>query len=142
MIRPGWTPYGPSKAALEACSAIWAADLAEFGVTVELLPTGDAVEALNRAILTTHNPEGALLFGVDNVSFVRALEEDLFIEYESSALDDVDVIAVAAARWARRGCSGARVGGGCPTTATASPRQWLSGDDYCIRVARTIPLSP
>lgn len=62
----------------------------EFGVTVELLPTGDAVEALNRAILTKNNPEGDLLFGVDNVSFVRALEQDLFIEYESPALDGVD----------------------------------------------------
>ena len=62
----------------------------EFGVSVELLPTGDAVEALNRAILTKNNPEGDLLFGVDNVSFVRALEEDLFIEYESSALEGVD----------------------------------------------------
>ena len=63
---------------------------AEFGVTVVLLPTGDAVEALNRAILTKNNPEGDLLFGVDNVSYVRALEENLFIEYESPALDGVD----------------------------------------------------
>ena len=62
----------------------------EFGVSVELLPTGDAVEALNRAILTKNNPEGDLLFGVDNVSFVRAIEQDLFIEYQSSALDNVD----------------------------------------------------
>ena len=47
MIRPGWTPYGPSKAALEACSAIWAADLAELGVTVNVLvPGGPANTAM------------------------------------------------------------------------------------------------
>lgn len=40
MIRPGWTPYGPSKAALEACSAIWAGDLADTGVTVNVLVPG------------------------------------------------------------------------------------------------------
>lgn len=40
MIRPGWTPYGPSKAALEACSAIWAADLEATGVTVNVLVPG------------------------------------------------------------------------------------------------------
>jgi thiamine transport system substrate-binding protein len=62
----------------------------EFGVSVELLPTGDAVETLNRAILTKNNPEGDLLFGVDNVSFVRAIEHDLFIEYRSPGLADVD----------------------------------------------------
>lgn len=43
MIRPAWTPYGPSKAALEAASANWAGDLREKGVTVNvLLPGGPA----------------------------------------------------------------------------------------------------
>ena len=47
MIRPGWTPYGPSKAALEACSAIWAADLADTGVSVNVLvPGGPANTAM------------------------------------------------------------------------------------------------
>ena len=40
MIRRGWTPYGPSKAALEACSAIWARDLEGTGVTVNVLVPG------------------------------------------------------------------------------------------------------
>jgi len=62
----------------------------EYGVTIALLPTGDAVESLNRAILTKSNPEGDLLFGVDNISYVRALAEDLFVEYESPALRNVD----------------------------------------------------
>lgn len=40
MIRRGWTPYGPSKAALEAQSACWAKDLEDTGVTVNVLVPG------------------------------------------------------------------------------------------------------
>ncbi len=41
MRRAGFSPYGPSKAALEAETAIWAQDLAGTGVTVNsLLPGG------------------------------------------------------------------------------------------------------
>ena len=43
MIRPSWTPYGPSKAALEASSSNWAGDLEGTGVTVNvLIPGGPA----------------------------------------------------------------------------------------------------
>ncbi|MBT5049470.1 MAG: SDR family oxidoreductase [Rhodospirillaceae bacterium] len=43
MIRPAWTPYGPSKAALEAASSNWAGDLDGKGVTVNvLIPGGPA----------------------------------------------------------------------------------------------------
>jgi 3-oxoacyl-[acyl-carrier protein] reductase len=41
MRRAGFSPYGPSKAALESETVIWAQDLAETGVTVNgLLPGG------------------------------------------------------------------------------------------------------
>ncbi len=47
MTRPGWTPYGPSKAALEACTAIWAGDLDGSGITVNvLIPGGPANTAM------------------------------------------------------------------------------------------------
>ena len=47
MTRPGWTPYGPSKAALEASTAIWAGDLEGTGVTVNvLIPGGPANTAM------------------------------------------------------------------------------------------------
>ena len=47
MTRSGWTPYGPSKAALEACTAIWAGDLEGTGVTVNvLIPGGPANTAM------------------------------------------------------------------------------------------------
>ncbi len=43
MVASGFSPYGPSKAALEASTAIWAKDLAGTGVTVNaLLPGGPA----------------------------------------------------------------------------------------------------
>ena len=41
MRRRGFSPYGPSKAALESATAIWAQDLAGSGITVNaLLPGG------------------------------------------------------------------------------------------------------
>jgi NAD(P)-dependent dehydrogenase (short-subunit alcohol dehydrogenase family) len=40
MVMRGMAPYGPAKAALEANSAIWAQDLAETGVTVNVLVPG------------------------------------------------------------------------------------------------------
>ena len=47
MTRPGWTPYGPSKAALEASTAIWAGDLEGTGITVNvLIPGGPANTAM------------------------------------------------------------------------------------------------
>jgi 3-oxoacyl-[acyl-carrier protein] reductase len=43
MMLEGFSPYGPSKAALEAATAVWAKDLASTGVTVNaLLPGGPA----------------------------------------------------------------------------------------------------
>ena len=43
MMMDGFSPYGPSKAALEAATVIWSKDLAGSGVTVNaLLPGGPA----------------------------------------------------------------------------------------------------
>jgi len=40
MMMEGFSPYGPSKAALEAATVIWAKDLAGTGVTVNALAPG------------------------------------------------------------------------------------------------------
>ncbi|WP_011582278.1 MULTISPECIES: SDR family NAD(P)-dependent oxidoreductase [Chelativorans] len=40
MLRPGWVPYGPSKAAAEALSACMAGDLEGTGVTVNVMTPG------------------------------------------------------------------------------------------------------
>lgn len=42
MTRRGYSPYGPSKAALEACSASWSQDLEGSGVSVNVLLPGGA----------------------------------------------------------------------------------------------------
>jgi thiamine transport system substrate-binding protein len=55
----------------------------ETGLTLRILQTGDAGEALNRALLTAGDPEGDVFFGVDNNLLSRAFEEDLFEPYES-----------------------------------------------------------
>lgn len=44
MKRKGFTPYGPSKAALESMSAIWAQELEGTGITLNLLLPGGATK--------------------------------------------------------------------------------------------------
>lgn len=44
MIRAGYSPYGPSKAAVEAMTRVWARDLAGSGVTVNALLPGGATD--------------------------------------------------------------------------------------------------
>jgi 3-oxoacyl-[acyl-carrier protein] reductase len=42
MVRNGYSPYGPTKAGLEAASRVWAQDAAGTGVTVNVLLPGGA----------------------------------------------------------------------------------------------------
>jgi NAD(P)-dependent dehydrogenase (short-subunit alcohol dehydrogenase family) len=42
MVMQGFSPYGPSKAALEAATVVWSKDLAGTGVTVNALVPGGA----------------------------------------------------------------------------------------------------
>jgi NAD(P)-dependent dehydrogenase (short-subunit alcohol dehydrogenase family) len=44
MVRKNLSPYGPSKAFLEACSRIWAEELSGTGVTLNVLLPGGAVD--------------------------------------------------------------------------------------------------
>ena len=54
MRRRGFSPYGPSKAALESATIIWAQDLAGSGVTVNaLLPGG----ATNTGMIPANYPD-------------------------------------------------------------------------------------
>ena len=62
----------------------------ESGLTLRILKAGDAGEIVTRALLTAGNPEGDVLFGVDNNLLTRAIEGDVFEAYESPALADVD----------------------------------------------------
>lgn len=68
---------------------VLAAFEAESGLTVEILFAGDAGTMVNQAILSKENPQGDVLFGVDNTFLGRALENDLFAPYESPLLADI-----------------------------------------------------
>ncbi|MEX0952809.1 MAG: thiamine ABC transporter substrate-binding protein [Nitriliruptoraceae bacterium] len=59
-------------------------------ITVEVVPLGDAGTLVNQAILTRDNPQGDVLFGVDNTFLSRALDADLFLEHRSPRLDVVN----------------------------------------------------
>ncbi|HEY6532943.1 MAG TPA: thiamine ABC transporter substrate-binding protein [Acidimicrobiales bacterium] len=61
----------------------------ETGVAVRLLPSGDAVTVVNKAILTKDNPEGDVLFGIDENSLGRAFVASLFRPYEADGLRTV-----------------------------------------------------
>ncbi len=58
-------------------------------VKVVFLKSGDAGSLLNRAILTSTNPEADVLYGIDNTYLSRALDSDLFEVYQSQYLTNI-----------------------------------------------------
>jgi thiamine transport system substrate-binding protein len=62
---------------------------AEHGVTINFVRAGDTGSALNQAILTKSNPLADIFFGLDNTFLTRAIEEELFIPYESPMLAQI-----------------------------------------------------
>jgi thiamine transport system substrate-binding protein len=63
---------------------------AETGITVEVIPLGDAGSALNRIILTADDPEGDVFFGIDSTFLTRALAADILLPYRADGLERVD----------------------------------------------------
>ena len=61
----------------------------ESGLTLRILQGGDANEMLNRALLTAGDPQGDVIFGIDDSVLSRALDGDLLEEYRSDELDHV-----------------------------------------------------
>ena len=62
----------------------------ETGLRLRILKGGDAGEVVARALLTAGDPEGDVLFGVDNNRLARTLAGDVFEPYRSRALASVD----------------------------------------------------
>lgn len=60
------------------------------GSDITILRSGDAGQALNKAILSKNNPMADLFFGVDNTFIGRALDNDIFITYTPKGFEDID----------------------------------------------------
>lgn len=67
----------------------------ETGIKVEVVTGGDAGELVAKAVLTAGEPEGDVLWGVDNTLMSRAVEADVFVPHRSRHIDDLDPTAVA-----------------------------------------------
>jgi thiamine transport system substrate-binding protein len=61
----------------------------ETGIIVEVFKAGDAGQMLNQAILAKDDPLADVLFGVDNSFLSRALDNEIFVAYESPELANV-----------------------------------------------------
>jgi thiamine transport system substrate-binding protein len=61
----------------------------QTGIEVTFIQAGDAGEVVNRAILTKARPLADVLYGIDNSLLARAINEDIFIPYQSSELVNV-----------------------------------------------------
>jgi thiamine transport system substrate-binding protein len=68
--------------------------LAEFtadtGHTVTIVVAGDAGTMVNKAALTAGNPEGDVMWGVDNTLLSHAIEAGIFSPYETGSLAALD----------------------------------------------------
>ena len=56
------------------------------GITVKMVPVGDAGQLANRLILASGNPEGDVAFGVDNDQLAELFAKDVFVPYTSAGL--------------------------------------------------------
>jgi thiamine transport system substrate-binding protein len=65
----------------------------ETGIAVEVVTGGDAGELVAKAVLTAGEPEGDVLWGVDNTLMSRALAADVFLPHASVHVDDLDPTA-------------------------------------------------
>lgn len=65
----------------------------ETGIKVEIALGGDAGELVTKAALTTGNPQGDVLWGVDNTLLSRAIDAKIFSAYKNKNSDELDETA-------------------------------------------------
>lgn len=65
----------------------------ETGVKVEIALGGDAGELVTKASLTAGNPQGDVLWGVDNTLLSRAIDADIFSAYKTKNINELDETA-------------------------------------------------
>lgn len=73
----------------DALNEVLAEFTADTGVAVEVLRAGDTGTMVSKAVLTAGNPEGDVMFGVDNTFLSRVLDADVFEPYVADGLDAV-----------------------------------------------------
>ena len=120
MQRAGFSPYGPSKAALESETIIWAQDLAGTGVTVNALLPGGATLT---GIIPPGVPQHVRASLLDPGIMIRPL-----LWMVSPASDGITGKRLVANRWrmdvddaAAAQSATLDAGWGAPATATGSP---------------------
>lgn len=62
---------------------------ADTGIEVEVLVAGDTGTMLSKAELTAGNPEGDVMWGIDNTFLSRAIDAGVFEPYEAEGLDAI-----------------------------------------------------
>ena len=62
----------------------------DSGLQLRILQGGDANETLNKALLTAGDPQGDVIFGIDDSILSRALDGDLLDEYRSPELASLE----------------------------------------------------
>jgi len=72
-----------------ASESVIAAFEEEHNVNVQFLEAGDTGTAVNKAVLSKGNPLADVFYGVDNTFLSRALEEGIFVPYQSPVLDAI-----------------------------------------------------
>ena len=68
-----------------------AAFTAGTGISVEILVAGDTGTMLSKASLTAGNPEGDVMWGIDNTLLSRAIADDVFEPYLAAPIADGSV---------------------------------------------------
>ncbi len=63
----------------------------QTGATVKIVTAGDTGTMVSKAILTAGNPEGDVMWGVDNTFLSRARDADVFTSYEAVNEGDICV---------------------------------------------------
>ncbi len=81
----------PDRSADPANPVVVALDefTAQTGISVEILIAGDTGTMISKAALTAGNPEGDVMWGIDNSFLSRAVEAEVFDRYEASGIDDL-----------------------------------------------------
>lgn len=63
----------------------------DTGIEIEVLAGGDAGTMVNQAVLSKDSPLAEVLFGIDDTFLSRALDEGIFVPYESKQIDSVPI---------------------------------------------------